>query len=286
MGGIRRFRRGLTHKLPTTQPEPESLGTIRRISRAGDRDEYLPMATTPIWRYLHGYKFDGPQGLLKTEALYFRRADLLLGDDPREGSYPVPDQGRFGSEMFLRRWCYVNCWQLGNVESEWMWNKYTAWPDENAVAVVSRFDKLAALLMQKGIKVAPVHYIDYEKEGLRPTEPLQVLVGKEYQPFFHKHREFAGEREIRAAAIWMPDVLGRLPDGPRFTLVPVDLDVLIDRIVIPPGAATRVAEWAMRSLHSVGLHKDVQPSAVKSMPAKVLGIKPIATWEIERGRQR
>jgi hypothetical protein len=201
----------------------------------------------------------------------------------------VADRG-FGEAMMLRPWCYINCWQLGNVESEWMWSKYAPrWPGENAVAVVSRYDKLAAQLMPLRVRVAPIHYIDYETEGLRPTEPLQLLVGRAYQPFFHKHREFVDEREVRAAGIWMPpDVLeGAVPEGAEFQLVPVDLDALIDRIVLPPGAGTRVAEWAMQSLNSVGLvHKPVLPSALRSMPAKVLGIKPIATWDVERGRRR
>jgi hypothetical protein len=118
-----------------------------------------------------------------------------------------------------------------------MWRRYTSWEKgENAVAVVSRYATRFDLLRPQGIRVAPVHYIDFQTERLRAIEMTQVLVGEVYRPFFHKDREFSDERELRAANIWpLPEgrhVAGQAPD---FRLVRVDLTVLIDHIVLPPG---------------------------------------------------
>lgn len=153
-----------------------------------------------VWRYLDLAKFTW---LLENKKLYLSRLDLLK--DPHEGSTPrllaaLRDQqlrefggGKMPIEMSRinqqsRRSLYVNCWHLGNTESEAMWRLYC--PGDHGVAIQTTYAKLVQSIdHDRFLYVGRVTYIDYESQGF----PLNNL----FYPVMHKRGSFAHEQEVR-----------------------------------------------------------------------------------------
>lgn len=153
-----------------------------------------------VWRYLDLAKFIW---LLDNRQLYLSRLDLL--NDPHEGSTPrllalLRDQQLrdVGAEQLVaeiprlnqqsRKSLYINCWHLGNAESEAMWRLYC--PGNGGVAIQTTYASLVASLESDPFcYIGSVTYIDYESQGF----PLDNL----FYPAMHKRLSFAHEHEIR-----------------------------------------------------------------------------------------
>lgn len=153
-----------------------------------------------VWRYLDLAKFIW---LLESQKLYLARLDLL--NDPHEGTTPrllaaMRDEQLkgFGGGNLLtqiprinqqsRRSLYVNCWHLGNTESEAMWRLYC--PGENGVAIQTSYEKLIASISHDPfLYIGRVTYIDYESQGF----PLNNA----FYPVMHKRISFSHEQEVR-----------------------------------------------------------------------------------------
>lgn len=153
-----------------------------------------------VWRYLDLAKFTW---LLDNRKLYLARLDLL--NDPHEGSTPRLlaqlrdqqlreltegkvniDSGQINQRM--RKSLYVNCWHLGNSESEAMWRLYC--PGDNGVAIQTTYGKLVESIdHDRWLYIGHVTYIDYELGGF----PLNNL----FYPVMHKRISFAHEQEVR-----------------------------------------------------------------------------------------
>lgn len=153
-----------------------------------------------VWRYLDLPKFIW---LLEHRKLYLSRLDLL--NDPHEGTTPrllamLRDQQlrEFGAEQLVtqipsinrqsRRSLYVNCWHLGNSESEAMWRLYC--PNDGGVAIQTTYERLVASVANDPFcYIGSVTYIDYETQGF----PLNNA----FYPVMHKRASFAHEQEVR-----------------------------------------------------------------------------------------
>jgi hypothetical protein len=153
-----------------------------------------------VWRYLDLAKFIW---LLENQKLYLSRLDLL--NDPHEGTTPrllasirdsqLKEIG--GGELLTqiprinqqnRRSLYINCWHLGNTESEAMWRLYC--PGENGVAIQTSYGKLVeSISYDRFLYIGQVTYIDYESQGF----PLN----NSFYPVMHKRISFAHEQEVR-----------------------------------------------------------------------------------------
>jgi len=218
-----------------------------------DRHPFLDSAVeadTPTWRY-----FDFPKfvSFLEKRALYFSRADLL--GDPLEGSftkaYAADRQTLLGNppdgvtaerlqdilqnnEAFFATQSediYVNCWHLGDHESMAMWNGYGGGP--YGVAIRSTYGALDAALpsklgeLQAPIWLGRVRYLDYTSLTERIPKEYNVL-----SRFTCKHIAYEHEKEIRALFMYPNLGLGSCA-VPGHSL-PVDLDLLVRRVIVSP----------------------------------------------------
>ena len=189
----------------------------------------FPLPTSPsakLWRYMDFTKL---HNLCRTSKLYFASAHHLREKDPFEGSYtlyhstyqlvgtvggeqderwiterhtPPPDWDdrtwRWSQDvdlnirMNLNKYMFINSWHMNDNESLAMWKLYD--PAGYGVAVVSSFDRLRESLAanEEPIRIGCVTYIDYNAD--------EKWLGNYYDPFIHKHKAFAHEREVRAIA--------------------------------------------------------------------------------------
>jgi hypothetical protein len=192
-----------------------------------------------VWRYLDLAKLIW---LLENKKLYLTRLDLL--NDPHEGSTPrllavLRDlQLRaFGAEQLVaqmpginqesRRSMYVNCWHIGNGESEAMWRLYC--PSDSGVAIQTTYGKLVdSIESVPYCYIGCVNYIDYELQGF----PL----GNVFYPVMHKRISFAHEHEVRLvktlAGYW--GTLDR--QSPSGTTVDWFPETTVDAIYVNPYA--------------------------------------------------
>ena len=191
-------------------------------------------STVRVWRYLDLAKFIW---LLENQKLYLSGVASL--NDQHEGSKPkfladYDDQqhlaitrhqllrefgNELGEEKFRteipriveqnsqihahqqreRRMLYVNCWHLGNPESEAMWRLYC--PENNGVAIQTSYSKLAeSTANDPELYIGQVTYIDYESQGFPPSNI--------FYPVMHKRISFAHEKEVRLVKIRVPDDCG------------------------------------------------------------------------------
>ena len=215
------------------------------------------------WRYLDLAKFIW---LLDNQRLYLASLDSL--SDPHEGSTPrvqatYEDQRllamhryqlvrEFGDDLgtkkfqaamplFIeqnrqmriknqkeRRQLYVNCWYLGDLESEAMWRLYC--PDNNGVAIQTSYSKLVeSVANDSELYIGRVTYIDYDAQVI-PS-------GNLFYPVMHKRISFAHEQEVRLVKIRVPDNWG-LPHEFCPPGIPVDwpLEPTVDAIYVDPYA--------------------------------------------------
>lgn len=135
--------------------------------------------------------------------LYFSRIDQF--NDPFEGSSTRPTLE--GINIFLRNKghdeaadnfakiyrdartrMFVNCWYLGNEESEAMWRLYCR--DNTGVAIQTTYKSLTdSISNNEDIFMGKVSYIDYEKHNF-PDANL-------FFPVMHKRIAFSHENEVR-----------------------------------------------------------------------------------------
>ena len=216
-----------------------------------------------VWRYLDLAKFIW---LIEKQKIYLSGMDSL--NDPHEGSTPkfladhedqqclaiqrrrlVREFGDdLGNQKFLaelplfidqnrrsrvrrqkdRREMYVNCWHLGNSESETMWRLYC--PDNNGVAIQTSYDKLVkSIANDSELYVGQVTYIDYESHGF-PQDNI-------FYPVMHKRISFAHEQEARFVKLRVPDNQGTPQEFyPPGISIDWPLKPIIDGIYVTPYA--------------------------------------------------
>ena len=225
-----------------------------------------PTGKAKIWRYMDFAEFIS---LLHKSALFFARVDKL--DDPFEGSFPrvnvklrldifkdkkPPTYIRNLTEFYKRfvKLTFVNCWHLNEYQSAAMWKLYLQ--SNEGIAIRSTFDGLKDSFnndKDNDIHIGKVKYISYNKD-LIPEGSLF--------PYFHKRKSFEHEKELRAVIqSFSYDKQGNIDwsrsphrDG---LYVPVDLDLLIEKVILAPSCPPWQREVVKSVLKKYGLDKPV-----------------------------
>jgi hypothetical protein len=193
-----------------------------------------------VWRYLDLAKFIW---VLENQQLWLSRLDSLK--DPYEGSTPMPlavardqlfpdagwEQFRHQEKQINRntRVCtYVNCWHLGNSESESMWRLYCL--NEQGIALQTSYKKLVeSIAHDPYLYIGWVTYIDYEEHGWFPDNNMFYSV-------MHKRISFAHEQEVRLVKT-LPEFWGLTTrKGPPGLTIDWLLEPVIEAIYINPYA--------------------------------------------------
>ncbi len=218
-----------------------------------------------IWRYFDFAKF---VSTIDKRALYFARLDLL--GDPYEGSVSKPTiQAREAAfrqmqqekdlpeavlEILLksapefahdlRRWIFVNCWNMSDYESPALWTIYGK--GDKAVALRSTFARLrqAFDIADHSIYIGTVDYVDYDTE--------YIPAGNVFHPALYKRKGFEHEKELRAATMKIQLKSNNALDieaikATRGLYISVDLQTLIERIYVAPTAP----DWFLELVQSV-----------------------------------
>lgn len=219
--------------------------------------------STKIWRYMDFAKF---VNLLCNKSLFFCRSDKF--EDPYEGSITranyklresmgISKSAKEGqSELFknIRKYTFINCWHMNDVESNAMWKLYLN--NDEGIAIQSTVGKLIdSINTAKDVKILPVTYINYEIDYM-PTDDL-------FCTFVHKEKAYSHEREIRAIIQEIP----KIPDLNSYSepltvglKVEINLDKLIDSIYVSPTAST----WLEGTVKSVIEAYKIEKPVLKS----------------------
>lgn len=215
-----------------------------------------------IWRYLSFPKF---LSMLDMKSLYFTVGSKFI--DIYEGKFPIANvrkiYGLVGQEKdvafdnmgmlekitnLLMR---INCWNLSDYESTALWMQYV---QNKGVAIQSTFKRFKDSFenSSEDIEIGVVKYIDGEVEMI-PEDNAFYL-------FSHKRRYYEHEKEIRAFVFGSKSEKNRqggLPQHPQGMHIPVNLDVLIEKVVLYPNAHNWLQELVKSIMKKYGLAKDV-----------------------------
>jgi hypothetical protein len=257
---------------------PESSNKIK------DLHSILKSENAKIWRYVSFSKYIS---LLDQMALHLTRLDKL--NEKFEGSLPMPDiENRpeelhklFGdhldldinkyeewiqkSNIEMRKFIYVSCWHLNESESEAMWDG-----KKKEIAIQSNIKNFISSLRpepKEMLYVGKIKYIDYRIDKLND--------GNFLEKYFHKKNIFINEKEIRLLSLRFTEDLPKgknlriFVDKPAFEYgfyLPVDLNVLIEKIHVSP----KTRKWLFELIKSVttkyGFKFDIQPSTLDFEP--------------------
>lgn len=225
-----------------------------------------------VWRFLDFTKF---VDMLDKRALHFTRIDKLK--DPYEGSYPKKHlenlsnidiskdevaafQADAEKRAVLRRYIVVNCWHMNPYESAAMWDLYVG--SNTGVAIQTTGKKLSDCFLSKSNDllganitrgIGPVSYVDFENDA-----PPIGIVGVSGI----KRKSFEHERELRLV-LWRNkkrkiDEVECFPED-GFDL-PIDLDLLIERIHISPLAKP----WFLSLVKSISQRYKIEKEILHS----------------------
>lgn len=222
-------------------------------------------AGTPLRRYLDLPKY---LDLLRTRALYFRRADRF--NDKFEGALTpsirrVIDDAKAAdalsetADTFYRR-CrmgtFVSCWTLGAKDNMALWQLYGG--AATSVTVNTTVQHLTALCAawDEPLLIRKVRYIDH-------FENPEMVIGACTDPLQFKHEAYEFEREVRLLlprqASW--------EDNPEGLHRPFhELDALITSVIVSPEAGPWFFDLVSDVSRRYGLKAPVRRSALSSLP--------------------
>ena len=223
-----------------------------------------------LWHY---FKIENYRKLLKSEALWFARADKL--GDPFEGSVSrltiqarktafeiAPALQRGDHTVFenllihesvgfrMQKLTYVNCWHANEGESSAMWQLYAP---TGGVAVRTTCTKLIQHTPSHSFVVG-IRYANYVDEAI-PDNDLTAR-------FVFKRKSFIHENEIRAIIQEDPHTQGDLDARDQGMLIKVPLSDFIDAVFVSPGAPDSFLEEVMLITQQIG--KPVHRSEIDS----------------------
>jgi hypothetical protein len=239
-----------------------------------------------IWRYMDFTKFES---LMDRKALFFTRVDQL--DDKFEGSLSKyvfnksieekatreellqlnRERKRF-SPLYKsqRKEVAINCWHLNEYESVAMWKLHLK--SDEGIAIQSTYRKLVDSLDdsdQYHLWVGMVKYIDYYNDTIPRDNTLY--------PYIFKRKSFEHEQELRAVItknVSAKDYPNQIYVGGKDFLflpkkgvqIPVNLDVLIERIYVSPTREKWFEELIRSMVRKFELEKKVKKSSLADDP--------------------
>ena len=168
----------------------------------------------------------------------------------------------------IGRTALISCWTESGHESSLMWETYA---DADGVAVRTTFQHLQESIhsvAELPVTFGQIEYVDYRRKEV-------ARFG--WAPLFHKRMEYRGEGEVRAVLPgpllkkgYQTNLDIRLdPDvaEQRGRYIPVNLEILVQEIVLPPHAAPWFAQIVKSVVHQSPVRARVTRSAIESPPA-------------------
>ncbi len=231
-----------------------------------------------MWRYMSFSKF---AWLMQQSQLYFTVLDQL--EDVHEATLPWAylstwDERIVASFHQERKASAVNCWHLNENESALMWKAYGSYKE--GIAIRSTFARLTRAFTDSDdnnwsygspVFVGTVKYIDFKNTAKEQLDEIIKRPDNAFFPMLYKRDYFKHEQEVRA--VLSPKPGGILyeafrQDEMRGIGVPVDLDVLIERIYVAPAAE----DWFYKFVRSLVLEKfAVERSGMDDIPPSTEG---------------
>ncbi|MFA5353651.1 MAG: hypothetical protein WC291_05435 [Thermodesulfovibrionales bacterium] len=212
-----------------------------------------------VWRYMDFWKLED---MLRTKSLYLCRADQLQLSDKYEGTYsrlwtknmedfcyrvgqPQQIQKEKESIEQNRRSTFINCWCMNDHDLDLMWKAYIE--DPPGIAIQSTVERLEKVLDNQDKKVRElwpldlsiVTYYDQRENGFIDYPSF-------INPFLHKDWHFELDNEIRIIA-W------NKPKDKSGIKLPLDLNVLITKIVMSPNSTEADTKRVRKLMDEVGL---------------------------------
>lgn len=191
-----------------------------------------------VWRYIDLPKF---VWLLEHKKLFFPSLEML--GDPHEGASTkryvelrtrhfenlengdkILDKIRESSKD-ARKTMHVNCWNIGESESEALWRLYC--PNSQGVAIQTTYEKLAASIdYDPNLFIGCVIYLDYETDV--------ISNGILFDSVMQKRISFSHEQEVRLVKWLSHDDAESNPNG---ISIKWPVAQTVERIYINPYAA-------------------------------------------------
>ena len=276
---VERRLQALTHEYGTS-PVGMALGD-QRLFTGTDADwetrwePSVPDATATLWRYMSLPKFCS---LLEQKVLFFSLVDNMA--DRYEGFISPPisrehedrlrEAERVGQNLlhnYLRA-ALISCWTESDHESSLMWETHAG---KRGVAVRTSFQHLQESIRSVAelpVTFGQVEYVDYHRMEVPRFG---------WAPLFHKRMEYRGEGEVRAVLPPPPFKDGyvnlhadiRLDADvaeQRGRYIPVNLDILVKEVVLPPHAPRRIAQVVKSVIHLSRVTARVTRSAIEQPP--------------------
>lgn len=231
-----------------------------------------PSEDTKIWRFTDFPKFSS---MLLKSSLYFSRLDKLgdpfeghitrarIEQDEKEYGHPGIDDHykesiiRFHKHPIQQRKnTFVNCWHMGEHESELLWSRYSFMA--GGIAIQSSFDRLVRSLREypQGVYIGKMKYAVWENEI---TPIVNVM-----HPLLLKRINYQDERELRAASTYFQH-LKKNPRKVGFHL-PINLMELIETIFISPKSKGWFLDLVKSMLEKYDLKIPVKKSIFSEKP--------------------
>lgn len=209
-----------------------------------------------LWKYMSFSKFVN----LLSGNLYFNRIDSF--EDVFEGHFP--DRIKKGLENsqyrnilvvepLAQHILYVSCFHASDCETAFMWHQYSN-QDGLAIQTTGKRLKEAFRITEENIYLSKVKYLDYATDFFDVNGLFSLAI--------HKRKSFEFEKEVRCICMKMPEGLKEKQspldvETPTGIKIPINLDVLIDKIYLSPYAPSYLEENVKMIMDKWELHKDV-----------------------------
>ena len=228
-----------------------------------------PSSDSIVWRYLDFTQF---MSILERKSIWF--SNIAQFEDPYEGTIPYKNiqneinqiVDETGVDVDIAKTVhksltsgykyksdgFVNCWNLNNHESAALWEQYIK--STEGVAISTTVDRLERSLEDSGkeLKFGNVEYIDYKnktiQDGILPT-------------LYHKRMSFEHENEFRISFLNEGD--DKIGSG---TYLPVDTDILFDKVYLAPTSKEWFYDQVERVLHTYNIDCKLVQSDILSDP--------------------
>jgi hypothetical protein len=220
--------------------------------------------------------------LLEKKCLFFARADTL--EDKFEGSYTLGNmklRKTFAKEIslpedkltkfyrILPKAVFISSWHLNDVESAALWNLYT---NGHGIAILSTVDRFKKALSpaEEEIHIGKIKYVKYHKGD------YYINVSNVFNPFLHKRKSYAHEKELRAIAAKIPEALNFWDENPKYAFkktglpkgleVKINVNSLIEKVYVPPRSEEWFRKLAISITRKYGLKKEIKRSDLEKDP--------------------
>ena len=258
------------------------LGDQRLLTVADSRweDSWKPSepeANSILWRYMSFAKFCS---LLDRKALFFslvgdmedRYEGFIYPPKPREHGDSLQQAERIGHGVLrkIARTALTSCWTESGHESSLMWKAYAG---AEGVAVRTSFQNLQESIRSVAelpVTFGQVEYVDYRRNEVPRFG---------WAPLLHKRTEYRDEGEVRAilpGPPWDVSIQQGVPEThipldsdvaeQRGRYIPVDLEILVQEIVLPPHAAPWFAQVVKSVMDDSPVRSRVTRSSIESPP--------------------